>query len=837
MTNEQTKEFALALLHADSEAEAIAILKDAGYWDDPSVWRDYGDSESNYSTIGNQQGRPEAAIVEKIINSVDARLMNACLESGIDPTSDCAPRSITNAVNKFFSGTSGSLREWTSTIRRQEAQYITLAATGEKKNPCITIADCGEGQTPSMVPETFFSINKSNKLRIPFVQGKFNMGGTGVLKFCGVNSLHLLITRRNPALVSKDENENFDSSLWSITVTRRQVPEGRVGEIRNSVFKYLAPIESNSNPNHGEILRFECEAFPGMPVFNKPYERLIEFGSIIKLYDYDMKGFRSHILMKSGLLFRLEALMPDIALPVNLHECRAYEGKQEGSFVTTLAGLTVRLEEGKGGNLEEGFPDCIPLTIPFQGENERIDAKIYAFKDGKASTYTTNEGVIFTINGQAQMVFPKALFGRKRVKLGRLRDSLLMVVDCSNLSVRAREALFMNSRDRLSHHELRKVIESDIEDILSRHKGLKEIANHRKQEDIGKRLANNKPLEDVLLPLIKSDPVLAALFKIGPRLGNPFKDSKGSRAGTKNGTGRSGNGGQGPGNTSFQGRKHPTYFRLYEKNDNQILKRTCEMGRRCRIKFETDVENEYFKRVDFPGQSVAEILDSTRSEIVGLTPGNYILLHNGIANWTITIPEEVVVGDTITLQLSVLDYTLSEPFANIVQLTVTEKSDKNGGKSGNRKSGTSGGGGSGPVGIDLPEILEIKKEDWEKYKFDEMSACKIMLESNGSYTFYINIDNKNLLLETKASKQDPAVLKAKFVYGNVLVGLALLQDDQHRNQKGTQGDDSTNGVLPVDELVEQVSRAMSPFLIPMIEYLGAINEEDVVLASQRGDDE
>ena len=27
--------------------------------------------------------------------------------------------------------------------------------------------------------DTFLSLNKNNKLRIPFVQGKFNMGGTG----------------------------------------------------------------------------------------------------------------------------------------------------------------------------------------------------------------------------------------------------------------------------------------------------------------------------------------------------------------------------------------------------------------------------------------------------------------------------------------------------------------------------------------------------------------------------------------------------------------------------------------------------------------------------------
>ena len=48
------------------------------------------------------------------------------------------------------------------------------------------------------MPDTFLSLDKSNKLRIPFVQGKFNMGGTGVFEFCGPNGLQLIVTRRNP---------------------------------------------------------------------------------------------------------------------------------------------------------------------------------------------------------------------------------------------------------------------------------------------------------------------------------------------------------------------------------------------------------------------------------------------------------------------------------------------------------------------------------------------------------------------------------------------------------------------------------------------------------------
>ena len=67
-----------------------------------------------------------------------------------------------------------------------------MIATGQKSKPCYSILDTGEGQTPEKMPETLLSLGKSNKLRIPFVQGKFNMGGTGVLQFCGEKNIQLI---------------------------------------------------------------------------------------------------------------------------------------------------------------------------------------------------------------------------------------------------------------------------------------------------------------------------------------------------------------------------------------------------------------------------------------------------------------------------------------------------------------------------------------------------------------------------------------------------------------------------------------------------------------------
>lgn len=857
MKNIDARRLALDLLHADSEADAISVLRKAGLWDDPKAWRLFGDQEGNYATIGNQQSRPEAALVEKIINSVDARLLNACRVAGIDPQSASAPSSVPDAVARFFPGNGGAtLRNWAGAARKREAAFITLAATGAKRNPCLTLVDCGEGQTPARVPETFMSIGRSNKLRIPFVQGKFNMGGTGVLKFCGEERLQLVITRRNPALLtSEDRTEDPKADHWSLTITRREKPTASAGAVRNSIFTYLAPEGSEANPKNGEVLSFKADTLALMPVGNVPYGRETAYGSVIKLYGYDMKGFSSHILMKDGLLYRLETLLPGIALPVSLHECRDFKGK-DGSFVTPLAGLTARLEDGKGGNIEEGFPD----SQPFQVGGEKMTAKIYAFKSGRAETYRENEGVIFTINGQTHGSLPKSLFNRKRVKMGRLADSLLVTVDCTDIGVDAREDLFMTSRDRLSMTELRKNVEAEIEEIIAKHPKLKQLANQRRASEISDRLSDTKPLEDVLESIFKSSPSLSALFLTGQRLSNPHNTRPDGLNGVGAGTGgRDGTGqGRGPGSETgghggpvlvpFAGKPHPTYFRFDNMKSGDHKSRDCEYGRRCRIKFETDVENEYFGRAAHRGRYDVEVIDGP---MLGIEVSNNLTLHDGEAHWSIELPESVEVGESVTLQCTVSDDVYPDGIVNTVKLTVKPKAEhpKPEEVKPRPKPSTGSGGGTSPTGIAMPEVKRVKKKDWAEAGFDADDACKIVQESSDGadvYTFYVNVDNIHLAHEMKAGSEEVELIEAKFVYGNVLVGLALIQDQANRDKLNGSGKAAARGPADksgddeedtIEARVKQTTRALAAFIVPMISRLGSLSAEDVATFGQSGDEE
>lgn len=449
------KDLCIALAKSESEKEVIDILKKWGYWDDPTAWRYYGDNENNFAVIGNQQSAPDSALVEKIINSVDAVLMRECLRRGIDPESNDAPPTIENALEDFFGIRHGMLTNLLPRKRRELAENILLVATGKKSNPNYLIIDKGEGQTPKKMPETFLSLTRSNKLRIPFVQGKFNMGGTGALQFCGKHNLQLIISKRDPQIV-EIEGDDGTSEYWGFTIIRRVDPEKGM---KSSTFKYLAPS--------GNILMFKAKSLPLLPGdYPIPYEKPLEWGTFIKLYEYQLVGLKTAVYF--DLYYRLAVLLPNIALPVLLVERR--KGYKAQAYDIVLSGLSVRLEEDKYSNIEEGFPSSANVKI--KGQEMKI--QIFVFKRGKETHYKTRkEGIIFTVNGQAHGFIPDSFFTRKSVGMSYLADSLLIIADCSKFDGRTREDLFMNSRDRLREGELKKEIESKLADLIKKHQGLR----------------------------------------------------------------------------------------------------------------------------------------------------------------------------------------------------------------------------------------------------------------------------------------------------------------------------------------------------------------------------
>ena len=232
------REMCLSLIRCESENEAIKILKRHNVWEKRELWRSYGDSENNWSIANNQMGTGVGALVELIVNSGDANLIGKCRESGMDPTDwDNVPQSIDQAVSDFFGISDLKFFEMTGQQRRQLAEKTCgLVVTGSKQNPNYGVFDFGEGQAPENFPATFLSLNESNKQSIPFVQGKFNQGSTGVLSYCGKFGLKLIVSKRNAAIEAR-QMVNGGSLLSAVFAQVKAVAQKAV---RRSIYVPMA---------------------------------------------------------------------------------------------------------------------------------------------------------------------------------------------------------------------------------------------------------------------------------------------------------------------------------------------------------------------------------------------------------------------------------------------------------------------------------------------------------------------------------------------------------------------------------------------------------------------
>ncbi len=765
----KNREVCIDLAKAESEDEVIEILEREGYWVDPSAWIDFGYNENNFSTIGNQQSSPDAALVEKIINSVDALLMRGCMEKGINPlNTEKAPTSIYAALEDFFCIYSGRLTNLQVSERNELAENIKLIATGSRSKPCYTIIDEGEGQTPNKMPDTFLSLNKSNKLRIPFVQGKFNMGGTGVLQFCGVHNVQLIISKRNPLILKEDDRFVDDSSTyWGFTVVRRFDPSG---EVRSSVYKYLAPSR--------KILRFEADELPLAPTSSDAYGMPVTGGAFIKLYDYQMSAsLRTNILF--DLYNRLSLLMPEIALPVRMYERRDYTGH---TLETTLTGLNIRIEEDKRSNVEEGFPTSAVIHF----ESLELPVKLVAFKEGQDKKYTTKEGILFAINGQTHGYAEKTFFKKKSVGMAYIADSILVIVDCSKIPGRAREDLFMNSRDRLRKGEVYKKLMGELEELISNHAGLRELKDKRRRELLDRKSEDDEPIVEAIEKVMKKSPTLNKLFIQGKKITNPVNPTGGKDK------------------TKFEGKEFPTYFML-EKEYPKENPRNVEEMRRCRIKYKTDARNDYFSRESHSGE-ISLFLN--REEYTDFQMN----LWNGYGTLNVSLPKTASKGMSYTLSLEVSDPTQTEPFSSEFTLEVIQKTEHGKGEKGKRKPPSERDkkdSDKSPEGLALPNIIEVRKDEWGIYNHDEETALEVRDAGVDGYDFFINMDNIYLQTEKVAKKNSVDTIERQYKYGLVLLGLGLLNGIENKNE---------NEDYTVED-IQAISSYIAPFLIPTIDSL------------------
>jgi hypothetical protein len=568
-------ELLLELLAAEHENDAIYVLQKRGLFGAANTkrWVALGGMANNQSVVHAQQSTSAAALVEKFTNGLDAILLRRCKAAGIDPRSAKAPASMSKAMQNWF----GDLSEKPAAeIRTLAEENIVLYATGSKSRPCLSIYDAGEGQLPENFPSTFCSLIYASdegayKGAVPFVQGRFNMGGTGVLPFCGDDRKMQLIVSRVPSDVEKSPHE------WAFTIfcffSSKQSPS----------WKYLV------GPDH-EVLTAGSDPLGLAPKTGAksgevcaPRGRKVPHGTLIKMYDY--KAPRSNIC---GELFRkLEDYLLQPKMPLRLIECRP-------EYKANVMGVTVwdRFAAWEArGKFEEGFEEGASIQIKLS-TGEIIPAEVRVFKaDDEVSddVERPQTGLRALINGQSHARRDTQFFKGKAVDKEHIGGSMLVTLDCSDLGQTSRNALFMSNRETFREDPLLNELFKKLQNELKNHEGLIALDEKRYLEKIANATTDDDGVS-ALEELLSSDPTLANMFgsmiqgKVAARM------VEAAMAGLKVK-------GKAP---KFQGTEFPSYFR--RKDGSTAIEIEMPQNDETRVSFLTDVKNNYFTRARNKGK-------------------------------------------------------------------------------------------------------------------------------------------------------------------------------------------------------------------------------------------
>ena len=695
-------------------------------------WHPLGGNESNFGVVENQQSSPVAALIEKIINSIDAILMRKCEEAGIDPRSSEAPRSMEEAVQQFFHKDTGSWVEtWhLSSFRQKQANEIQIHADGPRMETSLTIYDNGEGQHPEDFEATFLSLLSGNKNDIPFVQGKYNMGGTGAIVFCGRKRYQLISSRRY------DKTGDFGFTL----VREHPLTEEEAKTKKNTWYEYLK-ID-------GAIPSFPVESM-NLGLKDQDFTT----GTVIKLYSYDLpSGARS--VISRDLNQSINEFLFEPALPVYTID-KAERYPKDRNLARELYGLKRRVETEDSKYVEERFSRDFEAT-----EMGRMKVACYVFRsrvDGRTVKETketiqreffkNNMSVLFSLNGQVHGHYTSEFITRS-LKMPLLKSHLLIHVDCTHMNYAFRKELFMASRDRLKDCAETRALRSCLTDLLIKGR-LQEIYRKRK-DSISMESGDTNEL---LKSFTKSIPLSSDLLKL---LQNTFKiDIPNDKAkGTKPKKKETEKEEKQP----FIPQRFPSFFNLVGGSTEAKPAAKIPLEGTRTVKFLTDVEDQYFDRTHEPGDLQISLLSFKPNDTTGGTDQGSPKQLSDLLNVSKASPNEgqirIVLNPTREMKVDDLvqiQASLQGPGENFeerfwVQIVDKEKPPKTTKKEEEIK----------PESLGLPQYHLVYKELHEGFltwdKFEEQASADMdfstvmhpLVEGDKLEAVFINMDSKVL---------------------------------------------------------------------------------------------
>lgn len=656
-----SEELCIALLHAESEAEVTGVLEEVGSSAGTVSWHPLDGRETNFNVVTNQASTGAKALTELCTNMVDAILLRHAYAAGIDPTSDEAPRSVTEAVRELVrlrGAPSGILAEVDDPayLREYAEANLVIGVTGAD-DPCFTFVDSGEGQLPEDFEETFLSLSSGRKSKIPFVQGKYNMGSAGVLSFCGRRWYKLIVSRR------------FDeSSPWGWSIVRRRPSDGP------PIAEYLKL--------DGQIPRFNRGTInPLLLGDGQPDDKVVRStGTVVKLYSYVLGQPANFRTIREALN---ENLLSTV-LPFRLMDYRARPDSKRGGRRAvgvderTVSGMDFQLRRLDDEQDDEDDPVLAgePVHIADLHDPDLGTIRIQAIPlprrlPGWLTPRRNRMRVYHAMNGQVQHKQGRAyLSSQNQCGFPGLKDRVVVLVDASELTEAAHNDVWKGDRETIRQTEIGGYYESQVTSAIRRSEALKKLEErirHEETEQVARQAQT-----DLFQSVVSADPHIAQLLPGGTVVRLPGQTTSGNSE------------------EEYEGRYSPSHVELV---GNRLRASGVDIviGESRRIRFRTDAVNNWLTRPDNRGS-----INFVRSDG---TPAGFGF-RGELLDGSLSITIEVAVGqlvpdETFDTEIQLVDGGMPLPVTDEVKFRVVpERPTRTGsGRGTRRRSGDDDGDG------------------------------------------------------------------------------------------------------------------------------------------------
>lgn len=805
------------LLDAESEAQVQAVIDSVPEMADPKNWRFLDGRETNFNITSNQASDGGKALTELMTNMVDAVLMKHALLKDINPKGPKAPPTMHAAVDRLIKPLRGGKLTnldpkdpWLLSFARDN---LIIGVTGAKSRrsglPCYTFVDNGEGQEPENFEGTFLSLSNGNKKDIPFVQGKYNMGSSGVLGYCGLKWFKLIVSRRF-----------HGKAPWGFTLMRKR-PGGGM------------PVAEYFVRPSGRIPTFMEDAlYPFVKGDGKRYDGVhLSTGTVIKLYDYQIGsrfagGFRgSREALNENLV---ETILPFLILDFRQTPDPKRGGdRAEGIDPRRFCGMEFLLlrshKEAQDDDEEEaagtGRIGVSTDTYPDLGEISISAIRLRRKLPGWLAS--SNNRVFHAVNGQVQFKQTRGYLSQS-CSFPALKDRVVVIVDASNLTFEAHNEVWKGDREHVRDTIVGERYKEVVTAAIKESEALKALQREVAEEEL--KQAAKSERDDLFQKLVNADPHLASLLtQRDPVIKLPSA-----------GTGEKGGG---EGRAKFEGKYSPTFLRLDEKTKEHGI--AMPINRARPVSARTDAENGYLQRPDNKGRLLVTP-DPTKQF------GIRTQLHDGRLTVYFEPIEAVLrVGDVVTLRLGLQDDSMAFPVEDTLTIRIVDeqkepKKQKKATQNGAGDKGKKTGEGADAPTHGLPQYRLLTRDGhsvgddetlpWPE-GFTELDGGLIEDLGEGGSIYKINYDNAYHLKYRLNTRGDIArdVVTEKYILGMRI--LMLGYEHALRAIKASKNGSADDLAEFQDDFRRMAARGAASTVLALAENLPRIVDRSSVAAS------